>query len=390
MALINCPDCGEKVSDSAPACPHCGRPLMNTPPPPPVAKSGHPAQGAVGLEAKALRCPNCGETLQAKDIMSSGWAHCPSCGSDVALTGVNNQFVDDGIIEKIIPFCESKEEFHRRCMQTMMEVAPEDFFSNTCQITVKKKYIWVREFGNGPYRQIFPMDKYGEAFIKSISGDSPAPTNDVYDKWWSFGDMQEFSNSIAAGAEIMPKDISAKECKHRYSIAPGSRGYAEKDCYYCLPVYEETFVYGGTQYRATGLGTKGIPEIHWDSRPLDSKYLHTSPTYFTATPVLYTAIAILGILALIIVVSAFSSGFWSGLFILIGIGLILGFIGAILGAVLMIPIVALDKIIQLSINTARRRKFRQRYAEIQKRKQSEARKYMNLDFDYEIPEFPLP
>lgn len=27
MALINCPDCGKKVSDQAPTCPNCGRPL---------------------------------------------------------------------------------------------------------------------------------------------------------------------------------------------------------------------------------------------------------------------------------------------------------------------------------------------------------------------------
>jgi len=27
MALLKCPDCGNDVSDQAPACPHCGRPL---------------------------------------------------------------------------------------------------------------------------------------------------------------------------------------------------------------------------------------------------------------------------------------------------------------------------------------------------------------------------
>lgn len=27
MALINCPDCGNKVSDLAPACPKCARPI---------------------------------------------------------------------------------------------------------------------------------------------------------------------------------------------------------------------------------------------------------------------------------------------------------------------------------------------------------------------------
>ncbi|MDR1042038.1 MAG: zinc-ribbon domain-containing protein [Deltaproteobacteria bacterium] len=28
MPLINCPDCGTQVSDSAPACPKCGRDLV--------------------------------------------------------------------------------------------------------------------------------------------------------------------------------------------------------------------------------------------------------------------------------------------------------------------------------------------------------------------------
>jgi uncharacterized membrane protein YvbJ len=27
MSLITCEDCGKSVSDQAPACPHCGRPM---------------------------------------------------------------------------------------------------------------------------------------------------------------------------------------------------------------------------------------------------------------------------------------------------------------------------------------------------------------------------
>lgn len=30
MALVECPDCGKKVSDSAPACPGCGCPAGHT------------------------------------------------------------------------------------------------------------------------------------------------------------------------------------------------------------------------------------------------------------------------------------------------------------------------------------------------------------------------
>jgi hypothetical protein len=39
MALIECPDCHGQVSDLAPACPHCGRPLAPTPATPPRTSS---------------------------------------------------------------------------------------------------------------------------------------------------------------------------------------------------------------------------------------------------------------------------------------------------------------------------------------------------------------
>lgn len=31
MALITCPDCGKQLSDQAPACPNCGRPMKRKP-----------------------------------------------------------------------------------------------------------------------------------------------------------------------------------------------------------------------------------------------------------------------------------------------------------------------------------------------------------------------
>ncbi len=34
MALLKCPDCNNPVSDLAPACPKCGRPMKAAPPPP--------------------------------------------------------------------------------------------------------------------------------------------------------------------------------------------------------------------------------------------------------------------------------------------------------------------------------------------------------------------
>ncbi|MEW9623246.1 OB-fold protein [Rhodanobacter geophilus] len=35
MALIKCPDCGQEISDQAPSCIKCGRPLLKTPSAPP-------------------------------------------------------------------------------------------------------------------------------------------------------------------------------------------------------------------------------------------------------------------------------------------------------------------------------------------------------------------
>ena len=53
MALIRCPDCNREVSDAAPSCPGCGRP---------IAKAHAPAtpveveQEALKLEAAGIGC----------------------------------------------------------------------------------------------------------------------------------------------------------------------------------------------------------------------------------------------------------------------------------------------------------------------------------------------
>lgn len=61
MALLTCPDCHGKVSDSAPACPHCGRPAT--------------------AKEEPLRCPDCGSHLQEPGIS------CQRCGWNAAHTG---------------------------------------------------------------------------------------------------------------------------------------------------------------------------------------------------------------------------------------------------------------------------------------------------------------
>lgn len=47
MALITCPDCNNSVSDSAPSCPHCGRPMKYQLPP-----VNHPQQIVVEQKKK--------------------------------------------------------------------------------------------------------------------------------------------------------------------------------------------------------------------------------------------------------------------------------------------------------------------------------------------------
>jgi DNA-directed RNA polymerase subunit RPC12/RpoP len=61
MALIACPDCGNKISDAAPACIHCGRPV------------GQGGSTIPSSPAKHLRVPS-------SPVRSS--YTCPKCGSE--------------------------------------------------------------------------------------------------------------------------------------------------------------------------------------------------------------------------------------------------------------------------------------------------------------------
>jgi hypothetical protein len=60
MALIACPDCGQQVSDAAPACPRCGRPRL----------------GIAGTTAPVVVAPT---------IWNSRNAGCLGCGALILL-----------------------------------------------------------------------------------------------------------------------------------------------------------------------------------------------------------------------------------------------------------------------------------------------------------------
>ncbi len=57
MALIDCPECGAKVSDSAPACPKCGFPIAAN-----IAKTGAAAQPEATKPSVVAATPAAPET----------------------------------------------------------------------------------------------------------------------------------------------------------------------------------------------------------------------------------------------------------------------------------------------------------------------------------------
>ena len=61
MPLVACPDCEKHVSDAAPACIHCGRPLRTGTE---VAAQTAPQRvvniGAIAMQQSAYSCPRCG------------------------------------------------------------------------------------------------------------------------------------------------------------------------------------------------------------------------------------------------------------------------------------------------------------------------------------------
>jgi hypothetical protein len=88
MGLLECPDCGGKVSDQAPACPHCGRPMS----------PGHiaPRETEVRKSEGQTKCPFCDKfvvpvvTCVGGGSCSFGrrekWT-CPSCKRTIHRSG---------------------------------------------------------------------------------------------------------------------------------------------------------------------------------------------------------------------------------------------------------------------------------------------------------------
>lgn len=62
MALIHCAECGQRISDQASACPHCGHPVRST--------------NATADVQETKPCPKCAERVKVEATV------CKHCGYD--------------------------------------------------------------------------------------------------------------------------------------------------------------------------------------------------------------------------------------------------------------------------------------------------------------------
>lgn len=74
MALIQCEDCGKDVSDSAPACIHCGRPLRES------RSDANAELAKAEISKPAERARMFGEDARGQPTTPSFW-HDPNVGA---------------------------------------------------------------------------------------------------------------------------------------------------------------------------------------------------------------------------------------------------------------------------------------------------------------------
>ncbi|MBQ7063159.1 MAG: zinc-ribbon domain-containing protein [Bacteroidales bacterium] len=407
MALIKCPECGKEISDKAHSCPNCGNPIAQVIPPPPFANLSAPVQPApvqstpattgsgtkpsapqVGIDTQKLKCPYCGEVLGPKDILSSGWAKCPTCSETIRLTGANGEFDDNVLIERIAPFSFTKEEYHNIFMQHFMDNCGENAYEKMRTVSITRKFFWVREFGRADNRVIYPMCQYGKDLFMKIK-ETPWLMMEDYERLFPTKEMVPFNSEDLRDTELVAKEMSASEVKLEFSHTKmGERNPTPN--YYLLPVVEEVVEYEGQQY--TFIGTANGTEYWYDMGGFPFKAM-PSPDYTEMKPVLVAIWIIIGIIILIPIITGFAHSFWGTFFALVGIGILCAILSGVLSAVAMaisaIPI-GIDTLICKSINKKRRTKFRREYAVMQEAKKESAKRRMNAEVTYEVPEFPIP
>lgn len=402
MALIKCPECGKEISDKALTCPNCGNPIAPVPPAvnlnapvqstpttstPPAGYSANSSAPQVGIDTQKLKCPYCGETLGPQNILSSGWAKCPTCGESIKLTGANGEYDDNVLIERILPFSMTKDEAHKFFMSLIMNSAGTNVFETMRVVSLKRMYVWVREFGRANDRVIYPLCQFGKDLFKKMQK-NPWMPKDFYEHLFPTEQMVPFNSEDIRDTEMLAKEMSAAEVKLEFSHTEIGNLDPTPN-YYCLPVVEEVVEYEGKKY--TFIGTAGCDHL-WSDQDLPMESM-PEPKYTQMKPVTIALWSIIGLIFLIIIIELFAESFWLGIIIsviLAVVGFVLqGIFVALFWAISAIPM-GIDKLICKAINTKRRKKIRQEYAELQEAKKQSAKKRLNVELEYDVPEFPIP
>lgn len=108
MALIECPECKEKVSDKAISCPHCGYPLKNGD----LNIKNSDLNCEIKIELNGKICPIC----KSQDMINNhGSIACARCGYvlEIADKKQHDQYIEqlmkskakEEIIQSTIPKC---------------------------------------------------------------------------------------------------------------------------------------------------------------------------------------------------------------------------------------------------------------------------------------------
>lgn len=405
MALIKCPECEKVISDKASVCPHCGNPIAqsieNT-------KSSASTAHIINMVASDLKCPGCGATLGSKDVLTSGWVKCSQCGEEFVLNGTNELFNDDKIIEKLFRFNISDEDFHKKVMWFLLRDGKEDVFETMNNIAVKRKFIWVREFGRGKNRYWYPMSQYGKELFKQI-WKKPYASYEEFNRYFPAEEAVNFNANDIRGAEIIAKEMSAAEVRMEFSHLVEKTGTTNTTqiknffstpisqvneissaeptpYYYCLPIYEETFDYKGKQYYYQGIGLREQERYYVWSIPKEDM-LSSGPNWYKKQA-LTTFFDIVGVLILLIILIVIfdQHGFWWGIGAFIISGIPWGIVELIIG----ITIVPIDKIIIKSINYKRKASYMKEFERIQSHKKQSLLANQHIDLQYNTPKYNIP
>ena len=415
MALILCPECGKSVSSKASHCPSCGCPLsqeVQQAPPAPLVQpqSVSSPQNSEKIEVVALTCHHCGESLSAKDFISGEWARCPHCGTENYIRKPRDT---KNIFEGILHPSFTADTFLQKVANWLMHYAPKDVFDTATINRPELHYFWVREFGpdQNRLRAIVPLCKYGQEVIGKINhglsiaqsksrsdsknaNQEEAKTataldyilNGAYDQCFPLNNILTFANKYPE-AIIHPRELDDMESARRFSNT--KHGHLRTNSYYyCLPVYECKITYKGKTYTFVSPGTGREDVLYVDAFPKDP-VLVSEPNYTHIMPFCTVAGIILGIAIIIFIISCFSKGFWSGLFELIIVGVILYVVGLIVGVPVFAILAGLDMGVQKSINAGRSKSFKDKWRSVQDYKKASASRRFRWNLNYEVPPFPF-